>query len=172
MQIAFMLCISYGPATSTRIFASLYAAQTVKPRLGWPGQLPRLCQGICGHRVSSREFYVLPVRTWIMFLCMSRQQLVLLQHCNVPPRPVVPALYSGCGYLPDFNETVAAHTAHSAQCCTSCALHATITDFVDIHRRWIFLSDTPLLLACHDNINTSYFADFGYRKFKADEECN
>ena len=42
------------------------------------------------------------------FLCMSRQQLVLLQHCNVPPRPVVPALYSGCGYLPDFNETIAA----------------------------------------------------------------
>ena len=106
--IAFMLCISYGPATSTRIFASLYAAETVKPRLGRPGQLPRLCQGICGHRVSSREFYVLPIQTWFMFLCMSRQQLVLLQHCNVPPRPVVPALYSGCGYLPDFNETIAA----------------------------------------------------------------
>ena len=106
--IAFMLCISYGPATSTRIFALLYAAETVKPRLGRPGQLPRLCQGICGHRVSSREFYVLPIQTWFMFLCMSRQQLVLLQHCNVPPRPVVPALYSGCGYLPDFNETIAA----------------------------------------------------------------
>ena len=73
-----------------------------------------------------------------MFLCMSRQQLVLLQHCNVPPRPVVPVLYSGCGIV----DTIAAHTVlHSAQYCTSCALHATITDFVDIHRRWIFLSD-------------------------------
>ena len=147
MQIAFMLCISYGPATSTRIFASLYAAQTVKPRLGWPGQLPRLCQGICGHRVFSREFYVLPIRTWIMFLCISRQQLVLLQYCNVPTRSVVPIVGCGCGcgYLPDFNESIAAHAV----------LHSTALDVLYTRLDVLF---TRLLRTLWTFIGDGYFS--------------
>ena len=80
-----------------------------------------------------------------MFLCISRQQLVLLQYCNVPTRSVVPIVCCGCGYLPDFNESIAAHAV----------LHSTALDVLYTRLDVLF---TRLLRTLWTFIGDGYFS--------------